>query len=699
MFLVGDPMQSIYRFRKANVGLFLNAAEDGIGDVTLESLRLYRNNRSSPAVIEWINHTFNDVFPKQDNTAKGAFCYRPFIATKATQMDEGVEIHPIVKLADEPLAQAKQREAQAVIEIILQERAKNPKVKIAILVRAKSHLQPIISTLRRQHTEIPFLAVDIEPLANRQVIQDLLALSRALCHRADRVNWLATLRAPWCGLTLNDLHALAGHDHDSTIWSLMQRDDLGLSEDGLTRLAHVNTIFKEAFASQGRVNISRWIRGVWLMLGGAHCLWAKTDVVDVQAFFDCIEALDRNQQFSLTRLETEMAKLFAAPDLSGEALQMMSIHKSKGLEFDVVILPGLGSSTSGQDDQSIVLWEEVPMHAGHAVGQYETILLAAPVIPKGLKQNSISPYDYINALEKERDQHGSARILYVGATRTERKLHLVGIANQTKNEEISPTKNTYLDALWPVVASHYLSHTLEVPVTPKKALTIEYFVPKLLRLSHPSIPQLLEFPEEQLEHKQQKQSIPSQRKQDDSASVMDKGNSIESEIGTLTHLYLEMMSEQGLATWCEDRILSLAQPMQYWFEQLGFVEKIANMAAKKVQILLITTIQSIDGQWVLQAHESAQAELAMTQMAQVEAKQLVVDRTFIEHVNGAPTRWIIDYKTMDLSQNVSDEVLSDIAKKQDFIAQLEGYASLFSHEKLPIKKAIYFVSIGRLLIV
>jgi ATP-dependent exoDNAse (exonuclease V) beta subunit len=51
LFAVGDPMQSIYRFRKANVGLFIDAAEHGIGDIYLERLQLYRNNRSSPAIV------------------------------------------------------------------------------------------------------------------------------------------------------------------------------------------------------------------------------------------------------------------------------------------------------------------------------------------------------------------------------------------------------------------------------------------------------------------------------------------------------------------------------------------------------------------------------------------------------------------------------------------------------------------------
>lgn len=690
LFLVGDPMQSIYRFRKANVGLFLNAKTQGIGEIKLASLHLYRNNRSCPAVVEWINTSFNAIFPSENNTAQGAIAYRPFIATKPTQAEEGVEVHPIVKGADESSESAKLREAQAVIDIILAERARNPAVKIAILVRAKSHLQAIVSLLRRHHADIRFQAVEIEALQERQIVQDLLSLTRALYHRADRVSWLAVLRAPWCGLTLNDLHALAAKDHYATIWSLMHRDDLTLSEAGMQRLHHVRGIFAEAFAHRGRMNISRWVRSVWLMLGGASCLWAESDVIDVQAFFECVENLDRNNQFTLSRMEAEIAKLYAAPDVEGEALQMMTIHKSKGLQFDVVIMPGIGNAANGgQDDQPIVLWEEVAVTNDQH--QYQSkALLAAPYVPKAAKTNTASPYDYLNALEKTRDLNESARVLYVAVTRTERKLHLVGVANQNKKDEINPRKDSYLELLWPYVANSYLANDLEKRTATDHQANFAQFSPKLLRLKEPALPSLLN-----LDGEQQQELTSRHLSQHDATQSSQIVPSMAAKIGELTHLYLELIVKKGVENWDSAKIEQLSAPMQTWFEQTGFAGDEVAKAILQVQTLLTKTLQSEVGQWVLAAHSQSAAELVVNQWVEGDAKQSVVDRTFIETLAGTPTRWIIDYKTTEGAFDESNMQLH--AKAEQYRDQLLRYESLFVHEGLPIKKAIYFVSDSKLI--
>ena len=77
----------------------------------------------------------------------------------------------------------------------------------AILVRNRSHLADIVPRLRE--AGLRFRAIEIEGLGHRPVVQDLLALTRALSHPADSSAWLALLRAPWCGLLLSDIHALA----------------------------------------------------------------------------------------------------------------------------------------------------------------------------------------------------------------------------------------------------------------------------------------------------------------------------------------------------------------------------------------------------------------------------------------------------------------------------------------------------------
>jgi len=678
LFAVGDPMQSIYRFRKANVGLFIDAAEHGIGDIHLERLQLYRNNRSYPAIVDWINQTFAPVFPWCDEVVQGAIQYRPFIATKIATKDDlpqaGVEVHPVIKQADESAELAQQREAEAIVRVIQMERSINPDVKIAVLVRSKKHLSQLVSKLRRDHRDIAFQAVEIEALEGRQVVQDLLSLTHALHHRADRVHWLAMLRAPWCGLNLHDLHALAGEDHNSTIWTLMQDEHVvsGLSADGQARLLNVRGILSEAYANQGRINTSRWIRSVWLMLNGTSCLWEPTDIVDVQAFFACLDALDRSNQFSPERVVFEITKLFAALDSSGENLQMMTIHKSKGLEFDTVILPGLGASIGGNNgDKPLVLWEEVKV--GH-----ERELLAAPYIPKGARdKDKVSPYDYLEAREKERDANESVRVLYVAATRVERKLHLVGIASQNAKGEISPTKNTYLDLLWNTVGQTFEEAAL-VEVVAEEGADIADFTPCLVRLKQPQLPAILQT------------ELPVFNSNRQNNKPGSSSASIEADIGTLAHRYMEIIAKQGLMAWPLSRIGSLLPAIRHWLRQQGHAARVVHDAAAQVEQLLTVALNSADGQWVLGMRESADAELAMSRLADDEVKNYIVDRTFVDD----GVRWIIDYKTTELPADASTEALQLAAEA--YRKQLEGYAALFVAETLPVKCAIFFMRIGKL---
>src|SRR5574343_2094748 len=257
LFVVGDPMQSIYRFRKADVGLFLRVRERGIGSIHLEHLRLYRNNRSYPGIIDWVNGAFPASSPAEDWPATGAVRYAESAATKVARADSGVSVHPVIERAS---SDAAGEEARQVLALIRQARQEAPEESIAVLVRARSHLDALVAEIRRSAPDLRFQAVDIEGLDGRHHVQDLLTLYRALQHRADRVQWLAVLRAPWCGLRLADLHALAADDRQRTIWQLMQDEARlqRLSDNGRQRLLHVRSILHTAFAARERPHPRRW---------------------------------------------------------------------------------------------------------------------------------------------------------------------------------------------------------------------------------------------------------------------------------------------------------------------------------------------------------------------------------------------------------------------------------------------------------
>ena len=699
LFCVGDPMQSIYRFRKANVSLFINAAESGIGDIALQRLQLYRNNRATPQIVGWINQTFAPLFSAFDDESQGAVKYRSSIADSNKSLpDSAVEVHAIIKT--DATEAAKQTEAETVIAIIQHERAANPNAKIAVLVSAKNHLTHLVTTLRRSHTDIKFQALEIEALAGRQIVQDLLALTHTLHHKADRVHWLAVLRAPWCGLTLHDLHALAGNNHHATIWQLMQNEVQvsQLSSDGQTRLQHLRGIFDEAFESQGRTSTSRWIRGVWLMLNGAACLWEQADVIDVQAFFKCLDNLDKRNQFSPERMHSEIEKLFAAPDSQGENLQMMTIHKSKGLEFDTVILLGLGNGIGGNNSEKpLLLWEEVfiEKNTGKHTGNH-TELLAAPFNPKGARekgryQDYVSVYDFLAAREKVRDTNEDVRVLYVAATRAERKLHLVGFASKSKDDEVKPAANTPLALLWPAVSRYF--NGLEFDdrefdsmqahqKTDEQKSDIASFTPQLVRLKQLQIPTVLQASQEQITLPHGNATTPSK------TLLITPG--LAADCGSLAHLYMQLIAKNGLAHWPESLIDACSQSMQFWLLQRGH----AKSDIEKVVIQLIAALKHTttcpEGLWILTSRPSMQTELSINTSNQNVTQEQRIDLTFIDN----NTRWIIDYKLgLELTEANAD--FAALAHKP----QLAGYASLLVHEGLPIKTAVFFLNLGKLVVI
>ncbi|HKL25263.1 MAG TPA: UvrD-helicase domain-containing protein, partial [Desulfuromonadales bacterium] len=388
LFIVGDPMQSIYRFREADVGLFLHVCRRGLNDLPLQRLTLTANFRSQGKLVAWANAFFRELFPAREDEVRGAVCFSPAEAVRQTRSGPAVNCHIFTGRQDGA-------EAGRVLEIVREEHAENPGASVAVLVRSRRHLATVVRAFK--DAGLNFQAQDVDCLADRSVVQDLLALTRALVHPADRVAWLAVLRAPWCGLTLHDLHALCGDAAEAAFPDLLQAPARQLemfgqvSEDGRRRLARCLSVLEAAAGRKGRLTLRRLVEGAWLSLGGPACTDAA-GLVDAGQFFTLLEALDEGGDLlSLEILEERLAGLFAAADPeAGAELQVMTIHKAKGLEFDTVIVPGMGRSV-GTEERDLLRWLEHP--------DYE--LLLAP-LPPAADDVGDPTYRAIGRIMKER---------------------------------------------------------------------------------------------------------------------------------------------------------------------------------------------------------------------------------------------------------------------------------------------------------
>lgn len=453
LFVVGDPMQSIYRFRKAEVGLFLRAQKEGIGHIHLQPLTLKTNFRSDPVLIDWTNQLFSQVFPQYDDISCGAIRFSSAAPAKPAINSSSIQLHAIDNQMSE--------EGNTIIKIVNNTRAQQPDGSIAILVRSRHHLTNIISAL--QSARLSYQAIDIELLSQKSVIQDLLALTRALLHLADRTAWLAILRAPWCGLTLADLHALTCNQTDKTIWQIICSNQPPISADGQRQLSLLVTILKNAFQRRRSKPLRFWIEGVWLALGGPACLSNETDLENAQTYFNLLESMTAGNDLSdLSALEKRLDRLTATPtQLVKPYIEIMTIHKAKGLEFDTVILAGLDRNVR-TDEKQLLLWME---RAGEH-GQEDLIL--APIKATIEEQDPI--YNYVRREEQKKSLYESQRLLYVAATRAKQQLHLVFHYEADENGIRHPNAQSLLAQLWPYFDQQDITRIQSNTIQPEENL-------------------------------------------------------------------------------------------------------------------------------------------------------------------------------------------------------------------------------------
>lgn len=702
LFAVGDPMQSIYRFREAEVGLFLQARQQGIGYITLEPVTLTANFRSQQGIVDWVNDTFSHIMPGEENIAKGAVAYSPSVAVHEMLSAQAVKVHPSFVRDDA-------EEATQVFHIIVETKKTNPTDTIAILVRNRSHLKAITPELKKQ--KLLFRAVEIEPLHDKSVVQDLLALTRALINPADRIAWVALLRAPFAGILLNDLVALvsngqasASNDNNAralTIWELLCAENYwqgavhNVSDDGMIRMRRLREALLPFMEHRQRQSLRGAVETIWRLLGGPACVDpyadennpSKMNLSDAVVFLHYLEEHETACSiYDMARFEAGLSELYALSHANADDhLQIMTIHKAKGLEFDTVIIPGLGRVPRHKDKQ-LLKWLEQPNHDHTEAHEVIADLLLAPIAKTGEVEDAT--YRWIDKLNQEKEQLESVRLLYVAVTRAKKHLHLlghVGLDDTEENVQIKePAARSLLLELWRTVTPTYFEALVnvsdEATIEPKSHDNARidqnlYRLPSNWTLpdAYPTVNWQQHAPNE----------ISRDRIEFSWASEIIRC------VGVVTHRWLQQIADDDMHAWDVARIRSMRNQFKMNLLAIGLNEDETklNEATERIMQALTNAITDKIGQWILGPQHNAQNELKITGIINSNVVKGVIDRTFCDNERN---RWIIDYKISSHEGTTDMEAFLD-REQLRYQQQLTQYKHLMQQlDPSPIKLGLYF---------
>jgi ATP-dependent exoDNAse (exonuclease V) beta subunit len=655
LFLVGDPMQSIYRFRDADMSLFLRAKQRGVGNVRLESLTLKRNFRSAPQIVDWVNGVFKQVFPREDQMATGTAGFRASTAARAAASTGLVQTYA-VRGGEE------RREIATVVEILGAELERDSEQSIAVLVQGRAHLAGLRERLHANGW--PAHAVEIDELRDLQLAQDLLGLTRALVHLADRVAWLAVLRAPWCGLEWTDLHALCDRARDRTIWELLHDAErlARLGAASRTRALRTRAALAAAFAARGATSLARWVEHAWRRLDGPACLDGPQDLGVAEQFFALLARSEARGD--VEDPATLDALLERAPPQGdpprGRGIEIMTMHRAKGLEFDTVVLLGLDRPPGGDDNQALYWLRRVAANGNED-------LLLAPLAADGERDRLGT---FVHKADQERNRAERARLLYVATTRARDRLHVVC---HLKASQAEPANDTLLTHLWPLLEPQFAA--LPPPDDAPNGANANGWQPVLRRLTPASgeEPGLLE---------------------DAHAAARGAGTlrpefawagQASVHVGTVVHRFLQQIADRGLEHWSPDVVRAHIPAFRGELELLGVDRAELPAAAERVASALIAALEDPHGRWVLTRHEDARSELRVTVRSELGLEHLRLDRTFV--ADGR--RWIVDFKTGEHEGGDLEAFLTSEVER--YRPQLERYARAIAvFDARPIEIALYF---------
>jgi ATP-dependent exoDNAse (exonuclease V) beta subunit len=415
-------MQSIYRFRDADVALFQRARRNGISTLRPAAIRIGANFRSSAPLVEWCNALFEGSLGDVEDPVIGQVAFARSMPIHDARPGDGCSVYGIVS------ADADRAEAGAVTQAVESIRNNHAGESVAILVRNRAHLTHLLPRLN--DCAIPWTGADIHALAEQPVIDDLMTLLRAMSSSTNRIAWLALLRTPFVGMSLRDIETLAQFDETIAASIRDGMHDDALTDAGRARVQRIRPTLLKAERGRRQIPLRQWLENAFIRLGGTDA-YDSAAIAHAQRLLALIEDT-QGRSLDIAALERSVQRLFADTTPSDESVAIMTIHRAKGLEFDHVLVPGL-HRVNRIDDPPPILWRP----------EGDRLLL-------GVRGSTAGDgvHRWLSHEERHRDANERIRLLYVAATRARRSLRLFGVLEEEDGEPQPPPARSLFAPIW-----------------------------------------------------------------------------------------------------------------------------------------------------------------------------------------------------------------------------------------------------------
>ena len=451
MFVVGDPKQSIYRFRRAEPRVF-SAARETLVAQGADFLRTNQTRRNASGIVDVLNASFvaNPIYQPQTTLEKspGAVWQLPLV-----QQDRQEKIvwspaqlrDPLTTPREEEEDARRLEEGRAVALAILQARTELKSAHwsdVMLLVKKRTHLRAYERALRE--AGIPFASDKRGGLLESLEVADLIALLNFLITPHDNLALAHVLKSPIMAASDDELIALAAR-REKTWWLRLQTEVTELSSPALLRAA---ALLEKWLQLAPRVPVHDLLDRI-LHEGDVIARYAQTAsplvrgqvLGNIEAFTELALNLDAGRYPSLPKFIDALRRLQKtadsdAPDEADidaalDAVRILTIHGAKGLEAPIVVLLDANHSDGARDDAGVLCaWpqdRDAPTHFSVFGRQAE----------RGAARDALFAEE--EALKQQEDWN----LLYVATTRAKNLLIVSGVADHR-----SAAENGVADGRW-----------------------------------------------------------------------------------------------------------------------------------------------------------------------------------------------------------------------------------------------------------